>query len=521
MDDGEWHALVADAVPVLARIIDTHGRDHLGHIWTVRYGGPPFELLWLGSALGEGDVRPTEAAVAEWVHDRLARRSSTSAPILRRFVEDFGGPGAARVGNAVPQDAVVRDAVVRDAVVRDVVPQDAVVRNTVSGGTASSVVQAASIGEIHFDTAAPHDPAVWIDASAVDPLALGCRHEGPYIRRDRDADLDRERPAGFLLITGEPLAGKTTTAWALLRRLAPGTQVCVPPPGSDLRGLPERIRARDADCVLWLDGLERYLGDPGLDATVLSRLIGMGVLVLATMSDAAYDEHRFGDPAHARVLSRARMVELPLEWSHEELTRLIESGDGRLGTAMIWCDGRAVTEYLAVGPELWEEWQRAKRPANHPHGHLLVRAAVDLARCGLLRPLPLDLLRRAHESYGAEPTGDFDDAVAWAARRRRGVTGLLVEDGGLWRAHGSLVAEATDADGLPPVPDAVWDLALEYGHDAVAAAAEAHFRARAEGGDTGAMYRLARLDPDGDWLRRAADAGHRRRVRRLPPRPPS
>ncbi|CAL9293731.1 tetratricopeptide repeat protein [Streptomyces sp. SudanB25_2051] len=381
------------------------------------------------------------------------------------------------------------------------------VRNTVADSAAGNVVQAHTVEQVNFFTAPP-DPALWLDAATVDPHALGAPHEVPYIRRDRDADLGPERRDGFLLITGAPLSGKTTTAWAHVRRLAPGTQVCVPPPGTDLRTLPERIAARKSPCVLWLDDLERYL--EGLDGALLSRLIAMGVRTVATMTDAAYDEHRFGAPATARVLSRARVVELELEWSRLELMRMDASGDRRLRDAVDFCHDKRVTPYLAVGPELWEEWRRAGRSTGNQPGHQLVRAALDLARCWLTEPQPRDLVRAVYEMYAPEHAEAFDAALAWAVRPRHGVAGLLVETPGTGElaGYGYLVAEAMATEELPPVPYETWDLALAQGEPRVTTLATRYFRHHAKAGDSEAMYRLARLTDDEEWLRKAADAGH-------------
>ncbi|CAL9440482.1 tetratricopeptide repeat protein [Streptomyces sp. enrichment culture] len=380
------------------------------------------------------------------------------------------------------------------------------VRNTVADSAAGNVVQAHTVEQVNFFTAPP-DPALWLDAATVDPHALGAPHEVPYIRRDRDADLGPERRDGFLLITGAPLSGKTTTAWAHVRRLAPGTQVCVPPPGTDLRTLPERIAARKSPCVLWLDDLERYL--EGLDGALLSRLIAMGVRTVATMTDAAYDEHRFGAPATARVLSRARVVELELEWSEDELARMADSGDPRLRKAVLFCDDLRLTRHLAVGPELWEEWRRAGRPSGNQPGHQLVRAVLDLARCGLTRR-PRELVRAVYDRYAPEHAESFDAALAWAVQPRRGGAGLLVEKPaprGL-ETHSYLLAEALTEERLPPVPYETWDLALAQGEHRVTSLATGYFKARAAAGDPEAMYRLARLTGDEEWLRKAADAGH-------------
>ncbi|MFJ8649053.1 hypothetical protein ACIRNI_23395 [Streptomyces sp. NPDC093546] len=382
-----------------------------------------------------------------------------------------------------------------------------VVRNEVSGGTASAIVQSGSIGTVHVGAAAPPDPFLWLPVRETDPVALGARHEGTYVERDRDAEL--AELSGLVVVTGEPLSGKTTTAWAAMVRALPDHQVCVPPPGADLRVL---ARHTGGPWVLWLDELEKHLHERGLDAGLLARLMSLGVPVVATMSDEAYDKNRFGSSAYARVLSRARTVELGLEWSEAELTRLWESDDPGHWFAFERRGRTGVTQYLGLGPDLWAEWQRAQRPANHPRGHRLVRAAIDLDRCGIRGPLPVELLREVHELYDADAASgeSFEDALAWAARPRLGVTGLLVEEAeGSWRAYGALHVNVLNTDAVPLTPDAVWEAALAYDPEAVGPFASVHYRERAEVGDTEAMYRLARLDDDETWFRKAADAGHK------------
>ncbi|MEU7279286.1 hypothetical protein AB0A69_10985 [Streptomyces sp. NPDC045431] len=390
----------------------------------------------------------------------------------------------------------------------------AAVRNQVSGGEFSAVVQSGSIGAVHVGAASPPDPFLWLPVRETDPVALGGRHyDGPYVLRDRDAEL--AELSGLVVVTGEPLSGKTTTAWAAMVRALPDHQVCVPPPGADLRPL---ARHEGGPWVLWLDDLEGHLHERGLDAGLLARLTSLGVPVLATMSDTAYDEHRFEPSPHARVLSRARTVELGLEWSLPELMRLTESGDPGHWFVLEGQRGRTnVTQYRGLGPDLWAEWQRARRPANHPRGHRLVRAAIDLHRCGSTKPLPVELLRQTHELYDVDAgSGEsFEDALAWAARPRLGITGLLVEEpGGRWRAYGSLIVDAMKADAFPTL-DAVWEAALAYDPMAVKPHAGVHYLKKAKAGDAEAMYRFARLWDDDAWLRKAADAGHTGACREL------
>lgn len=426
----------------------------------------------------EAEAGAIRAMTAVWFRRALAEDANAVLKI-RDFVDRFGAERGSRT------------------------------HNTVSGSTVGTLVQSGTIGTFHYNAAAaPPDPALWMPAAETTAVALGGRHDRPYVERDADAELDAlVRGGGLVLVTGEPLTGRTTTAWAALHRLA-DHQVCVPPPGTDLRTLPERIRDRGGRCVLWLDDLERHLGDGGLDATLLARLTTMGVLVLATMTDTAYDEHRFGTSAHARLLlSHARVVELSREWSDAEWRRLRQHDDPHLNAVRLFTS-LSITEYLAVAPELWAEWQWARRPSGRPRGHLLVRAAIDLARCGLRRLLPLELLREAHEAYGEDLDGSFEDALEWAVRPRLGLTGLLTEGKRGWGAFASLTAEAERDGATPPVPYAVWELALAHNRGAVQPRLRKELRARADAGEAEAAYRLGCLDGDEALLRTAADAGH-------------
>ncbi|MEE1738926.1 tetratricopeptide repeat protein [Streptomyces sp. BE147] len=384
----------------------------------------------------------------------------------------------------------------------------------------------------------------WQQLGRADPVALGVRRsrrlpEEPvlpvYTGRDCDTRLgalvrEAARSGGLVLVTGEPLSGKTRTAWAaLFSNLSGTTRIYAPPHGTDLRGLPAVLRERHGEnAVLWLDDLEGHLGENGLSAAVLADLVARGTPVIATMGDEAYDTHRFGTPASARVLIGVEPVELSREWSLDEMSRLVENmSDRRLVGAYYAGNDRGVTEYLAIGPELADEWRRARRANAHPRGHLLVRAAIDLARCGAGDDLALDVLRRAHRLYGAEyvraERESLVDALAWASGVRHGVTGMLVAGRGrnTWRVYHSLVADAHDqAPGFDsPVPLEMWPLALEVVRGVSMLRDDIHRRAHAAlepdaDGDPDVLMVLGRIDREyGDeaaserWFRDAADAG--------------
>lgn len=387
------------------------------------------------------------------------------------------------------------------------------------------------------------DPDGWPQIWDADPITLGvraCRStEGesslpPYVPRDADRPEDRIfGESALIVITGGHLSGKTRTAWEYLGRpqvLPDDTRIYAPAPGTDLRGLPGLLRGRDGRYVLWLDELEGYLGEHGLDATLLSQLSALRVQVLATMRDDLYDEHRFGGGPASRVLSRAVTVELGAHWSRTEteLLTLASADDPRLADALKWRGDHSVPQYLAVGPELRDLWRRAARPGGpHPRGHLLVRAAIDLVLCGVTGDIPVALLEKACGAYGTDAKAEAErepseEAFAWAAERRHGVTGLLVRGGeeGTWHAYGSLVADALRERRMLEVPVAVWRCALEKTdndadvHRSVRRVAHLVFAPKAEDGNVEAMHMMGLLGEDAEdeaaaleWFRRAADAG--------------
>ncbi|MEV0119888.1 sel1 repeat family protein, partial [Streptomyces sp. NPDC050844] len=398
----------------------------------------------------------------------------------------------------------------------------------------------------HYGTPPAHTLAGgWPRIDQLRPQALGIRParrfdddpgRHPYVPRDCDEELTAMVTqavlfGGLVVVTGEPLSGKTTAAWAALHQaVSDEGRVYAPHPGTNLHDLPAQLRGHDppGTYVVWLDDLDGHLGRHGLTAGLLAQLVGEKVLVLATMSDEAYETHRFGGGRASRLLSGVAWVQLNSRWSEPELGRLAEAADPRLVDAARWRGERGVTEYLAVGPELWDEWRRAAR--RNPLGHLLVRAAIDLARCGLTRGVTPKLLSQVQEEYGPEAADagseSFDEALAWATEPRHGVTGLLVpgEWPGTWRAYGSLIADAARSPGTGPVPDKVWVRAYRelQPHDvaeldAFVAAFRLILTPQAANGDAPAMGWLGLLAEDEgdtaaaeDWYRKAADLGSTR-----------
>ncbi|WP_157968660.1 hypothetical protein [Streptomyces geranii] len=379
----------------------------------------------------------------------------------------------------------------------------------------------------------------WPQAQDMAPLAYGVRpprrDKGlpqlpPYVGRDADRAVNSAvetaaSEGGLVVVRGDAYAGKTRTALAAMAEVLRGVRVFAPARHENLRGLPALLRGMPGErCAVWLDDLDGHLGADGLEPRLLAQLEAQRVPVIATTREDAYD--RFRRLSRGRVLDLAHIVELPRDWSHGERKRAADTDDPRLTEAARHCGAEGVAAYLAVGPMLWEEWQRARRADSHPRGYALVRAAVDLARCGLRGPLPENLLVKVHEGYGSaadlerEPVAD---ALTWAAEKRDGVLRMLRPSGeSKWEAAPCLVDAASRDEAFPVVGGEVWGVALEvartdsaYDFEVVVEGARGAFRVAAEAGDGQAMHSLGVLEEslgDGteaeNWFRRAAHAGH-------------
>ncbi|MFD6798354.1 tetratricopeptide repeat protein [Streptomyces cyaneofuscatus] len=495
-----------------------------------------FDDLWRIRLRGEDTGTPSA------VHELLIQVERTAPSVyeeLQAIAEAFTEDEQARAVGGGRTPAPVPSGPVARATANSV--QDGVFH--------APVVQAGTFsGGVHtYYTQPPHStlPPVtdWPQLDTADPIALGVRRTRrlpgesplpPYVERDSEEELgDRVREAaregGLVVVTGAPLSGKTRTVWAALAANLPGTtRVFAPSPGTDLRGLPAAVRGRgEAGCVLWLDDLDGHLGEHGLTPAVLADLVRLRVPVLATMEDEAYDARRFGTADRARVLDGTRPVELNRVWSDSEWEHLHAlDEEPRLRSARLWRGAHTVPEYLAVCADLVEEWRRAARPTRHPRGHLLVRAAVDLYRCGVPHgAISEGVLRDAQklypDAYAAAETESVEDGLAWAAEQRYGVSGLLVprEKEGTWGVFGGLLADTVDRPDDWPVPLDLWMFALETVRTegarwTIRSSAHAYLVEQAKGDPMAAAVlgdinvALGDLETAEFWCRKAADAGH-------------
>jgi eukaryotic-like serine/threonine-protein kinase len=340
-----------------------------------------------------------------------------------------------------------------------------------------------------------------------------------YVQRDLAPVLgDLVAVSRFVVVIGESTAGKTRLAYEVMRSRLPGHAFIRPAPSEVEEALALALRQRDS--VIWLDDLERYLGAGGLAPEMLSPVLaadGHHTVLLATMRTsqrAAYSPRQLAGPRAeegrslvlaGRVLELAREVRLDRMWSAPELGRAARAADSRVARAIQRAGEFGVAQYLAAAPELLSRWQdaRGSHPDGNPRGYALVTAATDARRAGYHRGIPLDVLRRLHDTYLRLGTDRYarleswDEALTWATTAAYSTSSLLLPDGDDCYIAFDYLADAVDAAvPVPDIPVAAWEeiVSLAPAEDVIDVAWMANFRRRP---------RIAEAA-----LRKALDAGY-------------
>ncbi|TCC25395.1 tetratricopeptide repeat protein [Kribbella speibonae] len=227
---------------------------------------------------------------------------------------------------------------------------------------------------------------------------------GVYVERDLDAELQSAIAANtFVVVVGPSKAGKTRTAWEATRGACTDHVLLEPRDRSALVRLLSDVEAiLDGRRVLvWLDGLERFLGregERGLDLDLLdiaARRVPRW-RVVATIRDkhhnALFREHEAAGTDWRRIdaWDATATFYLPVSMSERE----------RVDAELAYPDedfrgGVGIGERLIAGPELL----RKLDDADNPFGWAIVRAAVDWTRTGLEEPASIDDLVRLADAY--------------------------------------------------------------------------------------------------------------------------
>ncbi|MFD7409832.1 hypothetical protein ACFV7R_46295 [Streptomyces sp. NPDC059866] len=312
-----------------------------------------------------------------------------------------------------------------------------------------------------------------------------------YVERERDGELrlalTRARDqGGLVLVEGPSTAGKSRAAAEAMWSCLPGWQLLIPVVSEDLAPLADP-RFDLSRTVVWLNDLQLHLGPGGAHVHALHRLLAhpSRPVLLATIRSSERAALRDDSAARGRqggqdrtgadsdslplihaLLDRAHTVVLERLFTTEELERAkFLEGDPRIASALPGTHRFGLAELLAAGPELRDLLAAHTSDADGQFvGAALVHAAVDCARAGWSRPVPLDLLRLLALHYipaelRSDVTAeDLDAAVTWATRRRRGYSRLLIpssDDRSALSAFDYLIDDA-QAQRNRAVPDTVW-----------------------------------------------------------------
>jgi tetratricopeptide (TPR) repeat protein len=287
-----------------------------------------------------------------------------------------------------------------------------------------------------------------------DPIAIGLHPAPPYqppgapranrlpeyVPREADSALrDALASSGFVLLVGAAAAGKTRTAFEAVRAVLP-RHVLIAPSAAEHFQAAASVAHDLEKCVLWLDDLQKFIGS-GESVTrksIAELLHGTGHhrVVLATMRTA--DENRLliggGTEPRDKLVVAGRDV-LDQAEPRIQLSRLLIAAevagaapmgdrDPRVADALRHADTHGLGEYLACGPQLYDQWEDAWTVQGQARAAAILRAAVDCRRAGFTAALPQSLLDSLHEEYLAERGGwrlnpePKDDAWASLVRVR-------------------------------------------------------------------------------------------------------
>jgi len=278
-----------------------------------------------------------------------------------------------------------------------------------------------------------------------------------YVPRDVDAGLREAVSAGtnqgcFLLLVGSSSVGKTRSAYEAVLACVPDWWLVHPADAEQVRA----VAAAARPAVVWLDELQRYLGDQGVTAETVRALRRAGAIVVATLWPEEYlirtTPRRPGseDPCQTdrELLDMAQVfdvAEVLSDIEQREATALAATDvciRAALGTA-----DAGLIQVLAAGPALVRWWDQSP----DPYAKAVITAAADARRMGVEMPLPREFLADAVRGYltprqraMARP-GWLDVAVTYALTPLQGAAATLTpvptDDGVLGRVAGYRIAD--------------------------------------------------------------------------------
>jgi tetratricopeptide (TPR) repeat protein len=371
------------------------------------------------------------------------------------------------------------------------------------------------------------------------PLAKLRVHESqvstPYVQRDAQLEVaEAVGPGRAVLLVGHSMAGKTRLAAQVIQSDYPHQALLVASSGKALQAL-VAVNWNPAGVLVWLDDLERFLGEDGLTLGVLDTLTSGAAIVVGTIRVHSIDPYRPSNkqwPPEWDVLKAFTQIELKRGLSEAELGRVRTTvTDPKVLTAV---RQYGLAEYLGAGPEALDNFTKGE--TTQPVGYALVRAAVDWRRTGLSRPIPRTVLAAVALIYLDErpevcrTDQALDQGLEWATAKINETVALLRPDLAdpaniTFEAFEYLVDHLTLAGAS--IPDGMWQVSLEKAQPSEALnvgrvamrsdkqpVAELALQKAAKAGDREAMAVLGALlvgrgeSGEGEaWCRRGADAG--------------
>ncbi|HEX4702272.1 MAG TPA: hypothetical protein VH352_09120, partial [Pseudonocardiaceae bacterium] len=233
-----------------------------------------------------------------------------------------------------------------------------------------------------------------------------------------------QAPFPFVLLYGDSKAGKSRTMAEAARRQWPAAPVIVPRNGeaaATLAGIEPPLILETSPALVWLDDLTAadldYLTTAVLDSWS-HRAIVVGTMTTMRYRDTLRTGSEVGTAART-ALHRAVVHELPFELSEDERSAAQraypqEKLSHRDETPV------SIGETLVGGDELARKLRAGRDDC--PPGQAVARAAVDVRRAGLSRPISEDELKHLfplylrHVNSGIAPTADqFTSGLTWAA----------------------------------------------------------------------------------------------------------
>jgi tetratricopeptide (TPR) repeat protein len=332
-----------------------------------------------------------------------------------------------------------------------------------------------------------------------DPYELGLHRSGelpgadkpgkrsamtPYVRRDlHDALRASLLEGGLHVILGDSATGKTRLGYEAARDAVPDWRLIRAYNQEELRKL-EHVGLTNT--VIWLENLEEFVGEEGLNPGRLNTLCARGtVAIIGTLRITAQEElvRAGGGSIPQGVMellergqdwSAGHQGVLGIEFSPQERVRAsrLRDADARIARALDSAPGNRGPRYLAGARAAIQRWKEADSSKAHQTGAALIRAAVDFRRAGYFGPIPKYALLRAYPAYlpGSEAVSVdvLTRELDWACEPPAGLEPCLrITPDGMCRSFDALVDHAQRShQGHNPIRPEVWELALELSLDA-------------------------------------------------------